>query len=167
MKVLIAGLFSALLVALTVQAHSPTQVKKQESAKPKSVATVQATVTPPKSEIQPAVTETSQPKQIVQGCEQYRSLVTQYAWDVSVAMAVMKAESGCNPMAANNTDNHRVCMGSFGLFQISCHSGQIYDPAQNVRIAWLKYSAINPRDGMPQKWRPWGAYNSGAYLKYL
>lgn len=86
-------------------------------------------------------------------CEAYRSLVSQYNWNVNTAMAVMKAESGCNTMAKNTTDNHGVCMGSFGLFQISCHSGAVYDPAQNVAIAYQKYQA--------RGWQPWGVCTSG------
>lgn len=86
-------------------------------------------------------------------CETYRSLVAQYGWNVDTAMQVMKAESGCNPGAANTTDNHGVCMGSFGLFQISCHSGAVYDPAQNVAIAWSKYQKSG--------WQPWGVCTSG------
>ena len=81
-------------------------------------------------------------------CETYRPLVAQYGWNVGVAMAVMKAESGCNPNAANWTDNHKVCKGSFGLFQISCHSGQVFDPVKNVQIAYQKYAA--------RHWQPWG-----------
>ena len=86
-------------------------------------------------------------------CEAYRSLVAQYSWNVNTAMAVMKAESSCNPQARNTTDNHGVCIGSFGLFQISCHSGAVYDPAENVKIAWAKYQA--------RGWQPWGVCTSG------
>ena len=69
-------------------------------------------------------------------------------------MAVMKAESGCNPNAKNLTDSHNVCTGSFGLFQISCHSGVVLDPAENVRIAYYdKY--------LPRNWRPWGVCTNG------
>ena len=91
-------------------------------------------------------------------CEQYRGLVSQYGWNVNVAMQVMKAESGCNTMAHNTTDNHGVCMGSFGLFQISCHSGAVYDAAQNVSIAWGKYQA--------RGWQPWGVCTSGKVSCY-
>lgn len=86
-------------------------------------------------------------------CEAYRGIVAQYSWNVNVAMAVMRAESSCNPQAHNTTDNHGVCMGSFGLFQISCHSGAVYDPAQNIAIAYQKYSA--------RGWQPWGVCTSG------
>jgi hypothetical protein len=107
------------------------------------------------------------PKPVVQvasvayakGCELYRPLVAQYGWDQRIAMAVMRAESGCNPMAANWKDKHSTCMGSFGLFQIACFDGQVYDPARNIQIAWQKYQA--------RGWKPWGAFTSGAYKKYL
>lgn len=91
-------------------------------------------------------------------CEAYRGLVAQYSWNVTVAMAVMQAESSCNPQAHNTTDNHGVCMGSFGLFQISCHSGSVYDPAQNIAIAWQKYQA--------RGWQPWGVCTSGKVSCY-
>lgn len=85
-------------------------------------------------------------------------------------MAVMEAEStskgiSCNPNAANRNDVHKdalgnvICIGSFGLFQISCHSGEVYDPAKNVSIAWEKYKA--------RGWQPWGAYTNSSYVKYL
>lgn len=104
------------------------------------------------------------------GCEAYRPLVAKYSWNVEIAMAVMRAESTqnnipCNPNAANWNDTHRdiygnvVCTGSFGLFQISCHGGQIYDPAANIAAAWAKYEA--------RGWQPWGAYTNGSYLAYL
>lgn len=93
------------------------------------------------------------------GCERYRPLVEKYDWDVRIAMAIMQAESSCNPNAANWNDNHGVCKGSFGLFQISCHGGAIYDPAANVQVAWQKYQA--------RGWQPWGAFTNGSYLKFL
>jgi len=94
------------------------------------------------------------------GCEYYRGLVNQYPWDTRVAMAVMTAESGCNPYAANWGDRHASCIGSFGLFQLACFwTSAPYDPATNVAKAYEIYS----RSG----WRPWGAYTSGKYLRYL
>jgi len=87
------------------------------------------------------------------GCELYRPIVAQYDWNVTVAMNVMAAESGCNPMRDNMTDRHYaangtlICVGSFGLFQISCHSGRIYDPAANIAAAWAKYKG--------RGWQPW------------
>lgn len=92
-----------------------------------------------------------QPKPVVQAyptnCEAYRPIISKYGWNVDVAMNVMRVESGCNPNAANLNDNHGVCIGSYGLFQISCHGGQIYNPEQNIAAAWSKYQA--------RGWQPW------------
>lgn len=84
-------------------------------------------------------------------------------------MAVMEQEStyqgvSCNPNAYNPEWHYDIngkpyCQGSFGLMQISCHSGQLYNPEQNIAAAWEKYKA--------RGWQPWGAYTSGKYLKYL
>lgn len=116
----------------------------------------------PVVEPQPAVVT-----QAVGGCENYRSIVSQYDWDVRTAMAVMQQESTmqgipCNPNARNDSDNHMSwagCMGSFGLFQINCSHGQVFDPAQNIAIAYSMYKA--------RGWQPWSAYTTGAYAKYL
>lgn len=94
------------------------------------------------------------------GCSNYRYLVEQYDWNVSIAMAVMQAESGCNSEASNWNDRHATCTGSFGLFQLACFwTSNPYDPATNVAKAYEIYS----RSG----WRPWGAYTNGSYLRYL
>jgi hypothetical protein len=93
-------------------------------------------------------------------CEEYRHLVEQYDWDVRTALAVMKAESGCNPDASNWTDSHAQCDGSFGLFQLACFwTDTPYNPASNVAKAYEIYS----RSG----WSPWGAYTNGSYQRYL
>lgn len=115
----------------------------------------------PKVDIVPTEQTVPKPKPSVYpaSCETYRPLIEQYSWDVRIAMAVMEAESGCNPNSANLNDKHNGCMGSFGLFQIACYDGQVYDPAKNIAIAWEKYKK--------RGWQPWGAYTSGAYKKYL
>ena len=93
------------------------------------------------------------------GCENYRHIVERYSWDVRTAMAVMRAESGCNPNAANWQDSHHNCQGSFGLFQLGCFwTDTPFDPSHNIAKAFEIYS----RSG----WQPWGAYTNGSYLKY-
>ena len=85
-----------------------------------------------------------------------------YDWDVNVAYAVCMAESGGNPNAINWNDQHNGCVGSAGLFQIACiHTNYSHelDPQRNVQKAYEIYK----RSG----WGPWGAWSSGAYLKYL
>lgn len=106
-----------------------------------------------KTQVKPAPARPAPAPTYAVGCEHYRKLVSQYSWNVEVAMAVMFAESGCNPAAANWADNHGVCMGSFGLFQISCHGGQIHDPASNVAAAWAKYES--------RRWQPWSVCTTG------
>jgi hypothetical protein len=67
------------------------------------------------------------------------SLVNGYDWPTGTAMRVCMQESGGNPNNANWADNHTSwagCMGSFGLFQINCSHGQVYDGAKNVAIAY-------------------------------
>lgn len=131
--------------------------------KPSEASTVENVQTPePVVETPPVVVT-----QAVGGCESYRSIVSQYDWDVRTAMAVMQQESTmngipCNPNARNDADNHMSwagCMGSFGLFQINCSHGQLFDPAQNVAVAYSMYKA--------RGWQPWSAYTTGAYAKYL
>lgn len=90
------------------------------------------------------------------------NLVNNYDWNKNIAYAVCMAESGGNPLAKNLTDNHMSwagCMGSFGLFQINCSHGQLYDPVKNVAVAYQMYQSSG--------WQPWSAYNNGVYLKYM
>ena len=124
------------------------KLKNTPKAKPtpKKVAATQ-----PKTPIQPAVVYPV-------GCEQYKPLVAQYSWDVDVAMAVMFAESGCNPNAVSRTNDH-------GLFQINwIHSAKVggdlnklYNPQINVAIAYQIYSDSG--------WTPWSVcgYNVNCY----
>lgn len=91
------------------------------------------------------------------GCEAYAGLVSSYGWDTSIAMAIMKAESGCNATAVSPTNDH-------GLFQINqgfaLYGQVIYDPAKNVEIA---YNQKYLRGG----WSHWTVYKTGDYLKFL
>jgi soluble lytic murein transglycosylase-like protein len=94
------------------------------------------------------------------GCDRYSQLISQYNWDVKIAMAVMRAESSCNQLSLSSTDDR-------GLFQInSIHSDMVngnleslYDPTTNIQIAYRVY--------LSQGWNGWSAYNNGSYLKFL
>ncbi len=77
------------------------------------------------------------------GCEAFRPLVAQYSWNVETAMSVMRAESGCNPLAVSPTQDH-------GLFQL--HNRPVYDPAQNVAIAYSMWQS--------RGWQPWSVCRS-------
>jgi hypothetical protein len=101
------------------------------------------------------------------GYYSYYSEIAKYDWNVGVAYAIMMAESGGNPEEINWKDNHRVCNGSFGLFQMACvHIGKyglisenINTPEANVRAAYLLYKQ--------RGWSPWGAYTNKSYLAFL
>jgi cell division protein FtsB len=95
-------------------------------------------------------------------CETYRNLIAQYSWNVNTMIAICNAESGGDPNKANTTDNHGVCMGSYGLFQISCHQGIVLDPTANVAAAWGKYTGAqnNPRTNYWGYW-PWSVCKNG------
>ena len=84
-------------------------------------------------------------------CDLARQLINQYDWNKDVAYKVMVAESSCNANNENWGDYHSFagCRGSFGLFQINCSHGQVYDPAKNVAIAYSMWKASG--------WQPWSA----------
>lgn len=114
----------------------------------------------------PLVTEAPQIalKQATGGnCEQYRSLVERYDWNVELALAVMRAESGCNPDGINWQDGHNGCTGSYGLYQVAClHFNENQDKLDvetNIAVAYRIYE----RSG----WQPWAAYTNGSYLKFI
>lgn len=95
-------------------------------------------------------------------CEAYRPLIEQYDWDVEIAFAVCSAESQGQETAVNWKDNHKVCMGSAGLFQIGCVNAPIEEmqiAENNIEKAYQLYGE--------RGWQPWGAYTDGRYLNYL
>ncbi len=106
---------------------------------------------------EPEVVE--EPIQVIQTnlpakCLDFYEEVSKYNWNVDVAMNIMKAESGCNPNAINKTDNHRQCLGSFGLFQISCTTSTTLDPKENIRLAYEeKY--------LKGGWKHWSVCKNG------
>jgi len=85
-------------------------------------------------------------------CNQWRSILAQYSWNVDVAVNVCNAESGGNPNNDNPGDYHATCYGSRGLFQIGCDSTSNYagmfDPYANIAQAYALYSN--------RGWQPWG-----------
>jgi soluble lytic murein transglycosylase-like protein len=89
------------------------------------------------------------------GCALYESLVQQYDWPVATMMAIMQAESSCNPYAVSPTNDYGLMQIHNGL---ALYGSQIYDPAFNIGIAYQKYE-IQGLDA-------WSTYTSGAYLIY-
>ena len=59
-------------------------------------------------------------------CSKYISLFERYDWDVTIAMAIMKSESGCNPNIVSPTND-------YGLMQLN--NINITDPAKNIEYA--------------------------------
>lgn len=89
------------------------------------------------------------------------NLVNNYDWDVRIAYAVCMGESMGNIHAANWSDRHAGCVGSFGLMQIACIHGATLDmtPEQNMAMAYNIYKSSG--------WNPWSAYTNQSYLRYM
>lgn len=101
-------------------------------------------------------------------CAEYYDLVAQYDWDTNIALAIMKAESGCNPNADNTGLNYD---GSYdlGLMQVNSIHGyndnDLFNPEFNVQVAYKIYQNRMSWDSCG--WNAWSTYNNGSYLKYL
>lgn len=95
-------------------------------------------------------------------CEEFRNLVKQYDWNVEIMLAIMMAESGCNPRSDNSGLNVDGTY-DYGLFQINSVHGHSRDilanPAKNTEIAFKIWQS--------QGYRAWAAYNNGSYLKFM
>ncbi len=98
----------------------------------------------------------------VGGCEEFRSLVEKYPWNSRIMLAIMRAESGCNPNS-DNTGLNRDGSNDKGLFQINSIHGfsdaERLDPIRNIEIAFKIWQN--------QGYRVWSAYSNGAYLKFM
>lgn len=93
-------------------------------------------------------------------CNDYRSLVAQYDWNVSIAMAVMQAESGCNPSAHSPTaDRGLMQINQVHAAKVGGNLNALFDPATNVRVAYQVYQGAG--------WSAWSVYKNGAYLRYM
>jgi len=81
-------------------------------------------------------------------------------------MAIMQAESSCNPNAVGDTYPIAGLLApSCGLFQIRTLTGRpdceaLKDPATNIEWAY-KVS------GGGANWKPWSVFTNGKYLNFL
>ncbi len=173
MKYIITALLSAALILLlpgtpvnnstpastrvrTVQAVAPEKATEVKSPAP----TEQKTVVEP---VQPQIKVVAKP--ISTNCADYSGLVSQYDWDVRTALAIMRAESGCDPNATNRANYNGTV--DRGLFQVnSIHSAKVngnldslYNASTNVSVAYRIY--------LGSGWRAWSVYNNGRYLQFL
>jgi len=127
---------------VTVTTSQPVQKPKVETA---AVVEPNAPVAPP------PVTPT-----YPSSCSAYEPIVAQYNWNVRVAMAIMQAESGCNPYAISPASLNYDGVSDYGLFQI--HGQYILNPSDNIAAAYQKY--------LSQGWNAWSTYSSGTVWRY-
>ncbi len=112
--------------AVTIVEAVPEPIAPE--AVPEPIPVVETIVEPP---VQPQVVPTG-------SC----SIAYDYDWPADIAYQICMKESGGNPGAANWGDNHMAwagCNGSFGLMQINCSHGQLFDGAENMRVAYGMY----------------------------
>ena len=91
------------------------------------------------------------------GCERFRPLVAKYDWDVDIAMAVMKAESDCDPNRYNGTLNTDGTNDA-GLMQVNSRhdpTSRRYDPGYNIALSYKIY-----RDRKSWETNGWKAWSS-------
>ena len=140
---------------------APQYLEKVEHTTVKKVEAQE--VKPPEPVVQAPVPVVERPPNPV-GCEHYRNLVSQYNWNINVALAVMKAESGCNPNSVgDNFPINGLYAPSCGLFQIRTLAGrpscdQLKDPSTNVQWAFKLYSGSG--------WKPWSVCKNGKVSCY-
>lgn len=103
-----------------------------------------------------------------QGCEAFRGLVAKYDWDVRTMLAIMRAESGCDPNVTGDTSltftqNGRTYGYSVSLFQVRILPGRehcdSHDPATNISCAYRVWKS--------QGYKAWSVYTNGKYAKFL
>ena len=136
-------------------ANSPQLKLNFEAAtkQPSSAQTVEVRV-------QPSPKNAS--SQVAGRCEEFREIVEKYPWNSKIMLAIMRAESGCNPRS-DNTGLNRDGSNDKGLFQINSIHGfsdaERLDPIRNIEIAFKIWQS--------QGYRAWSAYNNGSYLKFI
>lgn len=132
--------------------------------KPVSKPAVKAAIKVQPAPIPPVVPV---PAYAATGCSQYLPLISQYDWNVNVALAIMQAENHSCATAITSLPNHNGTV-DIGLFQVnSSHADMVngdleslHTPTVNVAIAYKLYAARH-------SWTPWTTFNSGSYTRYL
>lgn len=127
---------------------------KRTEAAPVNKQVVQETLTDTVVNVEPPqAVVIPQPESWPKGCEHYVAEVQKYAWNVSVAVNVMRAESGCNPTAiGDNYPINGLHAASCGLYQVRTLTGRpdcetLKNPATNIQWAWRVYQS--------QGWSAW------------
>jgi len=97
-------------------------------------------------------------------CEGFRPLVAKYDWNVDIAMAVMKAESGCRANALGRNTNGTNDAGLFQNNSIHDATDRRYDPEYNVALAYRIYK--DRRSWDISGWKAWSACLNGKVKCY-
>jgi len=144
----IVFLFSGVAVAM------PEKPAPQEPTRIESVVAAEV-VKAPAPEPTPVVAPVEPPKKT--GCD----LAYDYNWPQQTAYAVCMAESTGNPASIGDTNTAYV---SCGLMQIRTLPGrpscaQLQDPQFNMQYAYNMW--------VGQGFKPWSAYTTGKYTRYL
>ena len=123
------------------------------------------------------------PLPVFNDCSRVESEIAKYDWDKDLALAVAKAESGCDANAHGDEDityydcapeykkdaaackEHQRKYGySVGVFQVRILPGREtcdnYDTAVNVKCAYGVYEDAG------RSWEPWSGYTTGKYKGY-
>jgi hypothetical protein len=147
LKAIIITSLGALIIAIApTQTVNHTTVENPPVAAAKAPEPIIPAVVPVEPVVEPVQAPQEQPAPAVAAptptgdC----SLAFNYDWPQQVAYAVCMAESGGNPNSANWNDNHMSwagCMGSFGLMQINCSHGQLFDGQANMDVAYSMYKS--------------------------
>lgn len=170
-------LFLLVTVVLTlITTHTKAQLIQQPNlqatqkpSKPTVSANVETIKSVPKTAV-PAKIEAPAPI-VVPEPKTCAGEVQKYDWNKQVAHAVMMAESSGIEWKVN--DDPSTGDYSVGCFQVNLYGtnalsrpseAELKNPELNVQWAYNHYQAIGQTFGTSGGW---GAYTSGAYLKYL
>lgn len=97
-------------------------------------------------------------------CEGFRPLVAKYDWNVDIAMAVMKAESGCRTTALGHNINGTNDAGLFQVNSIHDATDKRYDIEYNVALAYRIYK--DRRSWDINGWKAWSVCLNGKVKCY-
>ncbi len=110
------------------------------------------------------------PNITLENCDEAIAEIKKYDWDITIATAVMKAESKCDQNAKGDTDmvfkeKDREYGYSVGLFQIRILPGReacdTFDIKKNISCAYKLYKDNN------DSWSDWSMYENGKYKDYM
>jgi hypothetical protein len=151
-------------VGITIVIFPSTPVHINNSAEAEETPqTVQAQLISKHDEASPQPPKPVEPEtqpEAKTGCDNYVHLIQKYDWNVTTAINVMRAESGCRPTAVGDTKPIKgVLAHSCGLFQVRTLRGrpsceELKNPETNVAWAYKLYVAKN-KHGKQAFWSPW------------